>query len=119
MIPIGYLRAFMGLSLSYLIGRAMHTEEVKNHMDKLSSSMVTVLQLATLGISFAIMYIAPISWIYDPLYFILSAVLVALLTVERGGAYKLMQLVPYGVTKYSTSIYLSMHLLLRCLQISG
>lgn len=51
------------------------------------------------------MYFAPIDWIYDPVYLVVSAVLIASLTTERGGVYQLMRFVPYKISKYSTSVY--------------
>ena len=42
-LPIGYLRAFMGLSIGYLVGRGVHTQAVKEWIGKIPIPVVTIL----------------------------------------------------------------------------
>lgn len=104
-IPIGLLRSLMGYSMGYVIGRVSDSDGFSRFTAKIPEWCITMIQAAALTLSFAIMYFAPVDWIYDPPYLLLSSCLIATFAISRGWLTKLMQTVPYGISKYSASVY--------------
>lgn len=114
-MPIGFLRSLMGFSLGHVIGRIFGAGCIKEYIANVAEPYFTVIQATALTLSFAIMYLAPVDWIYDPLYLLLSCIFIATLAAERGGITKAMQIVPYKISQLSTPLYFTHPLVITLL----
>ena len=108
-VPIGFLRGTMGFSLGYLLGRGY-----ASHQDNstLSERTVTILQVVSLSGCLLIVFKAPVDWIYDPLYLVLSLAFIVSLYAKRGAVWRIFDAVPFSISKYSTAIFFSHQLVI-------